>query len=55
MGFEELRRPQSPEEENRRLKDLVADLSLNKQFLQDCPCKKRSEACPSVSDCESIV
>ena len=35
MGFEELRRLKSLEDENRRLKSLVADLSLDKQILQD--------------------
>ena len=35
MGVEELRRLKSLEEENRRLKSLVADLSLDKQILQD--------------------
>lgn len=40
MGVEELRRLKSLEEENRRLKSLVADLSLDKQILQDVLSKK---------------
>ena len=40
MGVEELRRLKSLEEENRRLKALVADLSLDKQILQDVLSKK---------------
>jgi putative transposase len=35
MGVEELRRLKSLEDEYRRLKSLVADLSLDKQILQD--------------------
>ena len=35
MGVAEVRRPKILEEENRKLKQLVADLSLNKQMLQD--------------------
>lgn len=35
MGMEELRRLKSLEEENKRLKGLVADLSLDKPILQD--------------------
>ena len=35
MGVEELRRLRNLEEENKRLKSLVADLSLDKQILQD--------------------
>ena len=35
MGVAELRRPKQLEEENRKLKTLVADLSLDKQILQD--------------------
>lgn len=35
MGVEELRRLKSFEDENKRLKALVADLSLDKQILQD--------------------
>ncbi len=40
MGVSELRRLKSLEEENRRLKSLVADLSLDKQILQDVLSKK---------------
>ena len=40
MGVEELRRLKSLEDENRRLKSLVADLSLDKQTLQDVLSKK---------------
>ena len=35
LGTEELRRLKSLEEENKRQKSLVADLSLDKQILQD--------------------
>jgi len=40
MGLTELRRLKSLEEENRQLKKLVADLSLDKQMLQDVLSKK---------------
>ena len=40
MGVAELRRLKSVEEENKRLKSLVADLSLDKQILQDVLSKK---------------
>ncbi len=40
MGVEELRRLRTLEEENKRLKALVADLSLDKQILQDVLSKK---------------
>jgi putative transposase len=40
MGVSELRRLKTLEEENRRLKGLVADLSLDKQILQDVLSKK---------------
>ena len=40
MGVEELRRLKSLEEENKRLKSLVADLSLDKQILQDVLAEK---------------
>ena len=40
MGVEELRRLKTLEEENKRLKSLVADLSLDKQILQDVLSKK---------------
>ena len=40
LGISELRRLRSLEEENRQLKNLVADLSLDKQILQDVLKKK---------------
>ena len=40
MGIAELRRLRVLGEENRKLKQLVADLSLDKQMLQDVLRKK---------------
>ena len=40
LGVSELRRLKSLEEESSRLKKLVADLSLDKQILQDVLQKK---------------
>lgn len=40
LGVSELRRLKQLEEENRQLKKLVADLSLDKQMLQDVLSKK---------------
>ena len=40
MGVPEVRRLKVLEEENRKLKQLVADLSLDKQMLQDVLRKK---------------
>ena len=40
MGASELRRLRQLEEENRKLKQLVADLSLDKVMLQDVLQKK---------------
>ena len=40
LGVSELRRLKQLEEENARLKQLVADLSLDKQILQDVLKKK---------------
>ncbi len=40
MGIAEVRRVRILEEENRKLKQLVADLSLDKQMLQDVLRKK---------------
>ena len=40
MGIAEIRRLKILEEENRKLKQLVADLSLDKQMLQDVLRKK---------------
>jgi len=43
LSINELRRLRQLEEENRQLKQLVADLSLDKQILQDI-IKKRIKA-----------
>ena len=40
MGVSELRKMRQLEEENRKLKQLVADLSLDKQMLQEVIRKK---------------
>jgi putative transposase len=40
MGVDEIRRRKQLEEENRKLKQLVADLSLDKLMLQDVLSKK---------------
>lgn len=40
LGISELRRLKQVEEENRKLKQLVADLSLDKKMLQDVLSKK---------------
>jgi len=40
MGVSEMRRLKALEEENRQLKKLVADLSLDKHMLQDVLSKK---------------
>ncbi len=40
LGVPELRRLKQLEEENRKLKQLVADLSLDKQMLQDVLSRK---------------
>jgi len=40
LGPSELRKLKQLEEENRRLKRMVADLSLDKQMLQDVLSKK---------------
>ena len=45
FGVAEIRRLRQLEEENRKLKQLVADLSLDKEMLQDV-IRKNSEACP---------
>ena len=44
IGPSELRRLRQLEEENRKLKQIVADLSLDKAMLQAVIAKKRSEA-----------
>ena len=46
MGVAEVRKLRILEEENRKLKQLVADLSLDKQMLQDV-LRKKLEACPN--------
>ena len=40
MGVAEIRRMKQVDDENRKLKQLVADLSLDKQMLQDVLSKK---------------
>ncbi len=40
LGVAEVRRLKQLEDENRKLKQLVADLSLDKQILQDVLSKK---------------
>ena len=40
MGVPELKRLKQLEEENRKLKQMVADLSLDKHMLQDVLSKK---------------
>ncbi len=49
LGVSELRRLKNLEEENSQLKKLVADLSLDKQILQDV-LKKSSETVPKTWD-----
>ena len=44
MGIAEIRRLKILEEEKRKLKQLVADLSLDKQMLQDI-LRKKVKAC----------
>ena len=46
----EMRRLRQLEEENAKLKRLVADLSLDKAMLQDVISRKSSEACPAAAD-----
>ena len=46
MGVAEVRKLKLLEEENRKLKQLVADLSLDKQMLQDV-LRKKAKACPT--------
>jgi putative transposase len=50
LGVSELRRLRQLEEENSRLKRMVADLSLDKQMLQACS-QKNSEAGPEAPAC----
>ena len=47
MGTVEIRRLKQLEEENAKLKRLVADLSLDKTMLQDVRIRPVSDACPS--------
>ena len=53
MGVAEVRRLKILEEENRKLKQLVADLSLDKQMLQDV-LRKKTKAC-SISGIWPVV
>ena len=48
MGVAEVRRLRVLEEENRKLRQLVADLSLDKQMLQDV-LRKSPEACSTAA------
>ena len=50
LGVTELRRLRQLEEENAKLKQIVADLSLDKQMLQDI-IKKSSEAVSEEATC----
>ena len=51
MGVAEVRRLKVLEEENRKLKQLVADLSLDKQMLQDV-LRKSPKACSAERPCQ---
>jgi len=46
----EVKRPWQLEEDNDKLKKLVADLSLDKAMLQAVVRRKRHEACPAAED-----
>jgi putative transposase len=50
MGVSELRRLKQLEEENRRLKGLVADLTLDKHILQEVLRKKPKARAPAAAD-----
>jgi putative transposase len=50
LGVGELRRLKLLEEENPKLKQLVADLSLDKHILQDVLAKKGSDAWAAARD-----
>lgn len=50
LGVGELRRVKQVEDENRKLKQLVADLSLDKHILQDVLAKKSSDAWAAARD-----
>ena len=54
MGVAEVRKLRILEEENRKLKQLVADLSLDKQMLQDV-LRKKVEACSETGGCEGAA
>ena len=54
MGVAELRRLKLLEDENRRLKQLVADLALDNEMLQDAY-EKSSDACPEARRCQLPV
>lgn len=51
LGPAELRKLRKLEEENQKLKRLVADLSLDKAMLQERFWQKRSDAWPAPGDC----
>ena len=53
MGVAEVRRLKVLEEENRKLKPLVTELSLDKQMLQDV-LRKKPEACSNENTRRSI-
>jgi putative transposase len=57
MGVAELRRLKQLEEENRKLKRIVADLTLDKQMLQDVlvRCQKKRESNPSLGKALAFV
>jgi putative transposase len=50
MGVSELRRLKQLEEENRRLKGLVADLTLDKHILQEVLRKSPKARAPTAAD-----
>jgi len=54
MGVAEVRRLKVTEEENHKLKQLVAELSLDKQILQDV-LRKKPEACSNENTRRSIT
>ena len=54
MGVVEVRKLRILEEENRKLKQLVADLSLDKQMLQDV-LRKKAEACSETGGGEGVA
>jgi len=54
IGVAEVRRLRILEEENRKLKQLVADLSLDKQMLQDV-LRKKPEACSNEDTGRSLT